>query len=61
MLAQGRIVRLDKLGSLYATLSSQGEEEADKVTANSIRKVGVNYRPGKRIIESIKRAGFTKK
>jgi predicted histone-like DNA-binding protein len=59
-LAQGRIVRLQKLGSLYPTLSSQGEEEADQVTTNSIRRVGVNYRAGKRIVEAIKSAGFSK-
>lgn len=60
-LAQGRIVRLEKLGSLYTSISSTGEESEDKVSANSIRKVGVNYRPGKRIIDAIKNAGFTKK
>lgn len=59
-LAQGRIIRLQKLGSLYATLSSNGEETEDKVTSNTIRKIGVNYRPGKRIIEAIQSAGFKK-
>lgn len=60
LLSQGRIVRLQKLGSLYPTLSSKGEETPEEVSAHSIRKVGVNYRPGKRIIEAIKSAGFDK-
>ncbi|MCT4602256.1 MAG: hypothetical protein N4A59_04995 [Marinifilum sp.] len=59
-LAQGRIVRLEKIGSLYPSISSNGEESAEKVTSASIKKVGVNYRPGKRIIKSIRDAGFNK-
>jgi predicted histone-like DNA-binding protein len=59
-LAQGRIVRLEKMGSLYPSISSNGEESAEKVTSASIKKVGVNYRPGKRIIKSIRDAGFNK-
>lgn len=59
-LAQGRIVRLEKLGSLYPAISSKGEEEAEKVTSASIRKVGVNYRAGSRILKTMQEAGFNK-
>ncbi|MPQ46199.1 DNA-binding protein [Marinifilum sp. N1E240] len=59
-LAQGRIVRLEKIGSLYPSISSKGEDTADKVSAASIKKVGVNYRAGTRILKSIKDAGFHK-
>lgn len=59
-LAQGRIVRLEKIGSLYPSISSKGELKADEVSSASIRKVGVNYRAGKRIIKAIKDAGFNK-
>lgn len=59
-LAQSRIVRLEKLGSLYPSISSSGELEADKVNGNTIRRVSVNYRPGKRIINALKEAGFNK-
>lgn len=59
-LAEGRIVRLEKIGSLYTSISSNGEETAEDVTSNSIRKVGVNYRPGKRILKAITDAGFNK-
>ncbi|WP_372645788.1 HU family DNA-binding protein [Ancylomarina sp.] len=59
-LAQGRIVRLEKIGSLYPSISSTGELEAAKVSSASIKKVGVNYRAGSRIIKAIKDAGFNK-
>jgi predicted histone-like DNA-binding protein len=60
LLAQGRIVRLEKLGSFYPAISSRGEDEAADVTAASIRKVSVNYRPGNRILSALKEAGFKK-
>ncbi|MCT4638109.1 MAG: HU family DNA-binding protein [Bacteroidales bacterium] len=59
-LSDGKIIRLDKLGSLYPKISSNGEESAKKVTSKSIKSIGVNYRPGKRIINSMKEAGFSK-
>ncbi|MGF7140460.1 HU family DNA-binding protein [Roseimarinus sediminis] len=59
-LSQSRIVRLEKLGSLYPSLSSRGEESADKVSAASIKSVSVNYRPGKRILHALEQAGFNK-
>ena len=60
LLAQGRIIRLEKLGSFYPAISSQGETEANDVTSNSIRRVSVNYRPGARILSALKEAGFKK-
>jgi hypothetical protein len=60
-LADGKIVRLEKLGSLYATLSSKGAElEENFATSTMIEKVNVRYRPGKRIVDSVKNAGFKK-
>ncbi len=59
-LSEGKIIRLDKLGNLYPKISSNGEESAKKVTSKSIKNIGVNYRPGKRIISSMKEAGFNK-
>lgn len=59
-LAQSRIVRLEKLGSLYPAISSKGELLETNVTAESIKKVSVNYRPGKRILAAIEDAGFNK-
>lgn len=60
LLAQGRIVRLEKLGSFYPAISSQGEAEEKDVSSNSIRRVSVNYRPGARILAALKEAGFKK-
>jgi predicted histone-like DNA-binding protein len=59
-LANGHIVRLDKLGSFYPSISSSGSDIATKVKSTVIRKVGVNYRPGKRILDTMKAAGFVK-
>jgi predicted histone-like DNA-binding protein len=60
MLSQGRIVRLEKLGSFYPAISSKGEVEQSGVTGASIRRVSVNYRPGARILAAIRNAGFKK-
>ncbi|MGV4470833.1 HU family DNA-binding protein, partial [Ornithobacterium rhinotracheale] len=59
-LAAGKIIRLDKLGSLYATLSSGAADTEKDFHSGLIKKVGVNYRPGKRILDSMKAAGFEK-
>jgi predicted histone-like DNA-binding protein len=59
-LANSKIVRLETLGSLYPTLSSKGENSADEVDSGSIKKVGVYYRPGKRILETINNTKFHK-
>ncbi|MNK97649.1 hypothetical protein D3C87_1179930 [compost metagenome] len=60
-LANGKIIRLDKLGSFYPSLSSEGVvKEADFTSAN-IRSAKVNYRPGKRINDALATATFQKK
>jgi predicted histone-like DNA-binding protein len=59
-LSEGRIVRLERLGSLYPAISSQGEAKAEDVDANSIKSVSVNYRPGVRILAAMNDAGFKK-
>ncbi|MFJ1352542.1 HU family DNA-binding protein [Capnocytophaga canimorsus] len=60
-LADSKIIRLEKLGSLYPTLSSSGVATEKEFTANQIKSVSVNYRPGTRIVEAMKAAGFEKK
>ncbi|GJQ04754.1 HU family DNA-binding protein [Capnocytophaga canimorsus] len=60
-LADSKIIRLEKLGSLYPTLSSNGVATEKEFTANQIKSVSVNYRPGTRIIAAMKEAGFEKK
>ncbi len=59
-LVNSKIVRLDKLGSLYTTLSSEGAKAEKDFTQSMIKSVGVNYRPGKRILDNMKNAGFEK-
>ncbi len=55
-LAEGRIVRFDKIGSLYPSLSSHPSETEDKVDASKIKSVKVNFRPGKRILQALQNA-----
>ncbi len=59
-LANGRIIRLDKLGSFYPSLSSEGAETAEMFTSSLIKGARVNYRPGKRINDALAVATFTK-
>uniref|UniRef100_UPI0039A50153 HU family DNA-binding protein n=1 Tax=Ornithobacterium rhinotracheale TaxID=28251 RepID=UPI0039A50153 len=60
-LSSGKLVRLEKLGTLYPTLSSSGADTEEAFNVSLIRSVGVNYRAGKRIIDAMKAAGFEKK
>ncbi|MBN1112148.1 MAG: hypothetical protein JXA53_04460 [Bacteroidales bacterium] len=46
-LADGKIVRLGKLGSLRVSISSNGEDSADKVTSRSIKGAKALFTPGK--------------
>ena len=58
-LANSKIVRLEKLGSLYPGISSSGTDKKEDFNAKTnIRRTKVNYRPGKRISDAIKNAGF---
>ncbi len=59
-LAEGRIVRLDQLGTLYPAISSRGEDKAEDVNANSIRSISVNYRPSVRILAALKETTLRK-
>lgn len=55
-LADGKIVRLGKLGNLYPALSSDGEEKAEDVSVKSIKAVGINYRAGDELIKAMEDA-----
>jgi predicted histone-like DNA-binding protein len=59
-LAESKIVRLEKLGSLYPTLSSEGVEKAEDLTSDKIKELSINYRPGDRLKKAINNAGFKK-
>lgn len=61
-LADSKIVRLDKLGTLYTGLSSEGTPTAEEFNAQThIKSVKVNYRPGKRISDALKTATLQRK
>lgn len=53
-----KIVPLELLGSLYPILSSAGVATEKSFNQNMIKSVGINYRPGKRILQAMKAAGF---
>jgi len=59
-LANGKIIRLDKLGSFYPSLSSNGSVTELDFNTTLIKSAHVNYKPGKRISDALKIATFKK-
>jgi predicted histone-like DNA-binding protein len=55
-LAQSEKVKLDKLGTFTPTLHSEGRETEKEIDSHVITGVGVNYRPGARILKALKDA-----
>jgi len=52
-LKQGRIVKLDKLGSFQIGVSSEGVASIEEVGSNLVKDVRVNFRPDKRLKDGI--------
>lgn len=48
-LAQGRIVKLGRLGNFQIGISSEGMITPEEVNASSITKTRINFRPGKKL------------
>ena len=59
-LLNSRIVRLGDFGSFFVTLSSDGADSEDAFSTTMIKKVRVNFRPGKLIKNQMKSASFEK-
>jgi len=59
-IVNGKIVRLDKLGSFYPSLSSEGTATEAEFNSSLIKSAKINYRPGTRINDALKTAKFTK-
>lgn len=59
-LTNGKIIRLDKLGSFYPSLSSEGVTKKDDFNSSKIKGAKVNYRPGKRISDALANTVFRK-
>lgn len=58
-LANSKIVRLEKLGSLYPGISSSGTDRKEEFNAKTnIRRTKVKYRPGKRISDAMKNTNY---
>ncbi|NCT08555.1 MAG: DNA-binding protein [Flavobacteriia bacterium] len=52
-LKQGRIVKLDKLGSFQIGVSSEGVASIEEVGSNLVKDVRVNFRPDQRLKDGI--------
>jgi predicted histone-like DNA-binding protein len=59
-LSESKLVRMDKMGTFYPTMHSEGKDTEEEVDSRSIRDVGVNYRPGNRILSTMRDAGTKK-
>ena len=59
-LSEGRIIRMGDLGSLRITISSEGKDTPEQVTAAAVKKAGVIFTPGKKLQEMLKTATFSK-
>ncbi|WP_413532962.1 HU family DNA-binding protein [Empedobacter brevis] len=59
-IVNGKIVRLDKLGSFYPSLSSEGSATEASFNTSLIKAAKMNYRPGARIADALKTAKFQK-
>lgn len=59
-LSEGKIVRLGDFGTFQAIISSNGEAEAAKVTAASIKGAKIQFRPGEDLRNMLKAVKFEK-
>ncbi len=59
-LMDGKIIRLEELGSLQASISSDGVATEEEVSQTVIRDAHVVFRPGMRIKDALKSAKFQK-
>lgn len=59
-LAQGRIVKLGRVGTFQVGISSEGKVTTEEVTSSTIRKSRINFRPGKRMQSFLKDVSFKK-
>lgn len=59
-LANGTIVRLADLGSLRISLSSEGKDKAEDVSATAVKSTSVIFTPGTKIKEMLASAKYEK-
>ncbi|GGF68725.1 HU family DNA-binding protein [Wenyingzhuangia marina] len=58
-LEQGKIVKLDKLGSFQVGVRSLPSETEKEVSANSVKSAHLNFRPDTKLRSLLKNVGFT--
>lgn len=59
-LAQGRIVKLGRLGNFQVSISSEGRATAEEVDATAITKARILFRPAKRLRTMLRDLSFRK-
>ena len=59
-LEEGSIVRLGDLGSLRVSISSNGESQAEDVTAHCIKGAKCIFTPGKQLKKMLKNLEYQK-
>lgn len=58
-LSQGKIVKLDKLGSFQIGVRSEGVATEEELTSSAIKKAHINFRPDKRMRNMLSNVAFT--
>jgi predicted histone-like DNA-binding protein len=58
-LEQGKIVKLDKLGSFQIGIRSEGVATEAELSASAIKKAHINFRPDKRLRNMLANVNFT--
>jgi len=58
-LSQGKIVKLDRLGSFQISLSSTGVANSKDISSSLITKARINFRPDKRLRSLLNNLEFT--
>lgn len=59
-LNQGRIVKLGSLGNFQISVSSEGKNMPEEVTATDIKKSRILFRPGKKLRNLLKAVSYQK-
>ncbi|MEQ8712328.1 MAG: hypothetical protein RIC80_04890 [Cyclobacteriaceae bacterium] len=59
-LADSKIIRLGELGSFQISVSSNGEETEEDVSARSIKGSKINFRPGSKLRNMLKTLTYQK-
>ena len=59
-LGLGEIIRLGEFGSMSITISSEGTATPEEFNSDHIKRINVNFRPGREINQALDRVSFEK-